>query len=575
MYIFQFIRILLLTIVLSLYLTAIGQTDSPNKQNKHQEKFEAESVRQLLDSAITVELNNPERSLLLADKAREIAEIIHFDSAELKSMILMSSLQCRLMNLVEAINLGNQIIAKAEEMGSEIDVAQGREAVAVAYALGGSFDKSSVLYFENLKLYEKLDREDLIGRTLGNIGADFIEQRSYQKAIEYTSRALEIGLKTKNWTLVSDQYNNLAAIYQIGFPDNNKALYNYHQALQIAIRIKDVPQQGITQLNIGRLYAKTNQYDSAFICFNSSLDIFKKLNDKIHTADSYNALGDLHLTLNHLEKASEFGLASLAIAQEEDNLQTIYYSSTLLHNSYLKANDTINAYKYYTLQVKASDSLNRLQDQNELFRLEFQYTQEKILKEQRIKQINSYYILGIIILGLLSAMSIVLLFYTRQKIKARNALIEQEKVKSILTFKNKELSINLMALLKKNELIADISNKLAKLQDLKLETDLGEMVKKINHEIKLSSDDRLWQEFSVRFSETNREFYDKLLAMYPDLTPSELKLCAYLRLNMSSKEISELTGQRTETLEKARYRLRKKFGLNNSEVNLITFLSQV
>ena len=79
----------------------------------------------------------------------------------------------------------------------------------------------------------------------------------------------------------------------------------------------------------------------------------------------------------------------------------------------------------------------------------------------------------------------------------------------------------------------------------------------------------------MRFKEINAGFYDKLLNQYPDLTQSELKLCAYLRLNMSSKEISDLTGQRTETLEKARYRLRKKFELTNSEVNLVSFLSQI
>jgi DNA-binding CsgD family transcriptional regulator len=62
---------------------------------------------------------------------------------------------------------------------------------------------------------------------------------------------------------------------------------------------------------------------------------------------------------------------------------------------------------------------------------------------------------------------------------------------------------------------------------------------------------------------------------YPDLTQSELKLCAFLRLNMSTKEISELTGQRILTIDHARYRLRKKLGISNSEINLVTFLSQI
>jgi len=54
-----------------------------------------------------------------------------------------------------------------------------------------------------------------------------------------------------------------------------------------------------------------------------------------------------------------------------------------------------------------------------------------------------------------------------------------------------------------------------------------------------------------------------------------LKLCAFLRLNMSSKDIAELTGQRITTLETARYRLRQKLGIVNSEVSLVTFLSSL
>ena len=63
--------------------------------------------------------------------------------------------------------------------------------------------------------------------------------------------------------------------------------------------------------------------------------------------------------------------------------------------------------------------------------------------------------------------------------------------------------------------------------------------------------------------------------MFPDLSPSEQRLCAFLRLNMSTKEISELTGQRISSLETARYRLRKKLGITNSHINLITFLNNI
>ncbi len=98
---------------------------------------------------------------------------------------------------------------------------------------------------------------------------------------------------------------------------------------------------------------------------------------------------------------------------------------------------------------------------------------------------------------------------------------------------------------------------------------------RVVNELRKSTDDQIFKEFSLRFKEVHSEFYDTLLKKYPALTPGELKLCAFLRLNMTTKEISELTGQQISSLENARYRLRQKLGISSSDVNLVTFLTQI
>jgi DNA-binding NarL/FixJ family response regulator len=69
-------------------------------------------------------------------------------------------------------------------------------------------------------------------------------------------------------------------------------------------------------------------------------------------------------------------------------------------------------------------------------------------------------------------------------------------------------------------------------------------------------------------------FYEVLQANFPELTQNDLKLCAFLRLGLATKEIGELTNQRIETIEHSRYRLRKKLGIGNTDTNLVVFLSQ-
>lgn len=90
----------------------------------------------------------------------------------------------------------------------------------------------------------------------------------------------------------------------------------------------------------------------------------------------------------------------------------------------------------------------------------------------------------------------------------------------------------------------------------------------------VSASENVWQEFETRFENVYESFYRTLNQTFPDLTPGEQKLCALLRLNLSSKDISALTSQNSQSVDMARYRLRKKLNLKTEE-NLIDFLVNI
>ncbi|MDP3444002.1 MAG: hypothetical protein Q8T08_14190, partial [Ignavibacteria bacterium] len=170
---------------------------------------------------------------------------------------------------------------------------------------------------------------------------------------------------------------------------------------------------------------------------------------------------------------------------------------------------------------------------------------------------------------------IILMILKQLRLKAKRMQLEQENHEQVLEFKNKEMVLNVMSLMKKNEMLADLSEKLIHIEEESTTSESKDTIKKIAVELQKSQSDEIWKEFSHRFKEVHGDFYDKLLLKFPALTPNELKLCAFLRLNMSSKDIAELTGQRVSSLETARYRLRIKLGIANSETNLITFLTSL
>jgi DNA-binding CsgD family transcriptional regulator len=72
----------------------------------------------------------------------------------------------------------------------------------------------------------------------------------------------------------------------------------------------------------------------------------------------------------------------------------------------------------------------------------------------------------------------------------------------------------------------------------------------------------------------HNDFYDKLNEKFPNLSANEKRLCAFLRLNMSTKEISAITYQSINSITVARSRLRKKLELDSDE-NLISFLESI
>jgi len=81
-------------------------------------------------------------------------------------------------------------------------------------------------------------------------------------------------------------------------------------------------------------------------------------------------------------------------------------------------------------------------------------------------------------------------------------------------------------------------------------------------------------QFNMHFNNVNEDFFNTLKDLFPDITPNELKLCAYLKLNLSTKEIAQLMNITIKAVEVARYRLRKKLNIR-PDINLYDFLMQV
>ena len=150
--------------------------------------------------------------------------------------------------------------------------------------------------------------------------------------------------------------------------------------------------------------------------------------------------------------------------------------------------------------------------------------------------------------------------------------LRNEKLNADLSFKSQELANSTMAIIKKNEFLLELKETL-KSQKEELGTRFPEkhysrLARKIDNNIS-SMDD--WKVFEFHFEKAHEKFLQKLINKYPQLSHSDLRLCAYLRMNLSSKEIAPLLRISYRGVENHRYRLRKKL-LLKKEVNLTDFI---
>jgi DNA-binding CsgD family transcriptional regulator len=194
-----------------------------------------------------------------------------------------------------------------------------------------------------------------------------------------------------------------------------------------------------------------------------------------------------------------------------------------------------------------------------------------------------YFFLGIAILFLMYS-------FQRKYYKAKQAHLEQtrqkelelkqqelqhlkeEQTKSELHHLNNLLAASTMNLVVKNEFMENIKEEIrqAKITDKVDDKQLAleRIIKEIDTTLKVQED---WRQFEYHFDRVHGDFLSRLTAEFMDLTPGEQKLCAFLRLKMDTKEISNLMGISLRGVEVARYRLRKKLGLGSHQ-NLSKFI---
>ena len=470
-----------------------------------------------------------------------------------------------------------------EALGKRKRVALCYRNIASAYKIQKDYDLSIRFYDECLLIAQELDDKDLMLGILNGLGTVYERKKDFSKALFFFKKALEQKQYVADERHLIVIFNNMGDVY-LEFDKYDSSLYYYNKSLEMAYRLKQYRRQGTNLLDKARLYKRIGEYEKAIELAEKSLQIKEVINAK-----------DIH--------------------------EEIYF---LFYEVYFAKKDYEKSLSYYKAYTNMKDSILNERSLERINELKTQY--ETAEKEEKIRELQHeaeqqrvYTGVSALVVVLLLLLIFLLykqfslfkklsierqLFYEMEKekrtVEQRHAQIvteqletekkwEQEKNVRLeveldlknkeLVWTNKELELRdrelvslAMQMAKKNELLNSLEQKLNVLENQKdltsIET-IRNVKKEIKNHIKREDD---WDNFLFHFEKVHENFFTELKQRYIDLTPKDLKMCAYLRLNLSTKEIADLLNQSSRGVETSRYRLRRKFSLDN-DTNLTDFLS--
>jgi len=456
----------------------------------------------------------------------------------------------------------------------------------------GDYRKALDNYLLYLEYFEKRKDDYLVANVKLNIASILIATGDFDKALEYLFSVLKLFEKEelrigKKISAKSKVTNNIALVYSQK-KEYNKALKYYKIAVDLGLKSKKLDDVAMAYNNMGLLYQDMQQNDTALFYLNNALQIRKENNDFIGLPKSYLYLGDFYFNIKNYSSALENLNNALEASTKVEDLATKKDILFRLFQTYeiLKDFDSaLNAHKEYKA---INDSIMSVEVVREITRksLTSEFESKEELFKLKQKEKDLIYLITASILVSIIIIFILLYFLTKNRNKRiklnqenlelqnKTILLEKEKLEISLEYKNKELTTNIMYLIQKNELINKVITQLLELKRY-IHAKNQTAYQNIISELQSGASENLWEEFEVRFEQIYSGFPEKLRTKYPNLSPSEVKMCIFLRLNLTSKEISGITHQNVRAIEIARYRIRKKLNLSNQEVSLVNFLMDI
>jgi tetratricopeptide (TPR) repeat protein len=475
------------------------------------------------------------------------------------------------------------------ELDDSMGIAKADNNLGLVYQEISDYDRALVCFMASLKYFEKTGDRLRLATIYNNIGNIHSRMNHSTLAEEYYTKSVDNFASLRDTNGLCMAYNNLGLVVKES-GRSTEALDHFETALDGYEAQHNLYGQAKVISNIATIYIVLERISEAESLNVRAIEISQQLNNPYEISVSQLKMGEFYYKTGRFREALEMGIASLESGEPVGALLPLATANELLALSYEKTGQYDSALAHYKTFKELNDSIFSEKKAKSISELQIRYDTE--LKDKEIAQIKQQKELDgwrkTALVGVIAALLVIgllVVWNLRRQVRREKALkekdrlvhqtqkalaeaeirtseVEKARLQEEINYKSKEITNLAMDIVRRNDLMELLDKELKSLRKDPNDQKIKDLSVLVSQNLSLESER---QEFQLYVQEAQQSFFHQLEVRFPDLSMKEKRLCAMIRLGLSSKEIGAVFNIATNSVEVARYRIRRKMNLDSGD----------
>jgi tetratricopeptide (TPR) repeat protein/DNA-binding CsgD family transcriptional regulator len=568
------------------------QIDSlENLASRQPDTIKVQILNQLADLYRRVDR---EKAKYMANEARDLAVKLSWPKGMYDAYMILYRISRSNDDFLQALENARMLVQVANTMHNRRYVIESKATLARVYNQMDYYSRAMENLIDVLALCDSIGDQENLAEILNDLGNLHSQgTHNYALAESYYKRSIEVHRSLRQ------EHGVAVALINLGELSMSRKLYAQaitylNDALRIEERLKREPFVCYIIGQLGKVYLQTGDYDRSQAMFLRALRLAQKLELKDNESSWLIGLGKVSAVKGKPQESIVYLSQALSLTAPDNYAKRVQVFEGLAE-AFESSGNYPQAFLNRQALLRAQDSLASTVQRDKLQELQARYQTQAneraisaLHEREKSDQVRMALLtgLGLTVIAVLTLIFISLRLRHKNQIEVnqkRKILFEADmkdrecveaELRSEIDFKARELTTFTLNLIHKNEMLEDLKEQITEIKKTLPDEDRSK-INRIVSNIHLSRRiDKDWDNFTLYFEQVHQGFFDNLKWNFPELNYNDLKLCALLRLNLDTKKIASIMDISPESAKVARYRLRKKLGLQADE-NLTSFLNDV